>query len=117
MQGMARGLFTRAAVAAAAMLALAALAQQPPVATSPARLRLANSLCASMTQQTVAWQLVPPLASSARPEASLNASLAQRMDREREVFFGKLDAVRPFNGLYATGDANHSLLGPNEGGR
>ena len=99
----------RAAVAAAAMLALGAAAQQQPPrgAAESMHLRLANSLCASMTQQTVAWQLVPPLASSARPEASLNATLAQRMEREREVFFGKLDAIRPFNGLYATGDANH----------
>jgi hypothetical protein len=118
MQGMTRGPFTRAAVAMAASLALAALAQPQQSPQPPSvRLRLANSLCTSMTQQTVAWQLVPPLASSARPEASLNATLAQRMEREREVFFARLDAMKPFNGLYAVGDANHTLLGPNEGGR
>ena len=116
MQGMARGFFTRAGVAVAGLLALGAFAQQQFQA-QPARLRLANSLCTSRTQQTVGWQLVPPLASSARPEASLNATLADRMERERAMFFGKLDAIRPFNGLYATGDANHTLLGPNEGGR
>jgi hypothetical protein len=116
MQAIARGLFTRGSVALAAMLALAAIAQQPPQ-PQPMRLRLAGNLCTGLTQQTVGWQLVPPLASSARPEASLNATLAQRMEREREMFFAKLDAIRPFNGLYAVGDANHTVLGPNEGGR
>ncbi|MEJ8840322.1 TolC family protein [Ramlibacter sp. AN1133] len=114
---MARVFLARVGAAVAAMLALASVAQQPPPQAPPVRLRLANSLCASMAQQTVAWQLVPPLASSARPEASLNATLAQRMERERDVFFARLDAMKPFNGLYAVGDANHTLLGPNEGGR
>jgi hypothetical protein len=113
MQPMAQGFFKPAAAAFAATLALAALAQQP----TPVRLRLANSLCASMTQQTVEWQRVPPLASSAAAEASLNASLAQRLDRERDTYFARLDAIKPFNGVYATGQANHTLLGPNEGGR
>jgi hypothetical protein len=114
------GVFTRATVAAAAttLVALAAIAQQPPPqSATPARLRLANNLCASMTQQTVEWQRVPVLASSARPEASLNALLAQRLEREREIFFARLDAVKPFNGVYVTAGANHSILGPNEGGR
>ncbi|GAB3650226.1 hypothetical protein GCM10028813_18390 [Ramlibacter alkalitolerans] len=119
MQAIARGVFTRAGVAVAAWVALTALAQPSPQAPQPQpmRLRLANNLCTGLTQQTVGWQLVPPLASTARAEASLHATLAQRMEREREMFFGKLEAVRPFNGLYAVADANHALLGPNEGGR
>jgi hypothetical protein len=116
MQGMARG-FTRAAVAIAATLALAATAQPETPHQQAVRLRLANRLCVGLTQQTVAWQLVPPLVSTARPEASLNETLAQRMEQDRDAFFQKLDALKPFNGLYATGDANHTLLGPNEGGR
>lgn len=101
---------TRAAVAlAAAAVLTGAHAQQ-------VRLRLAASLCNSMTGQVLTSQQVPPLASSAAPGASVHAALAERLELQREGYFARLDAVVPFKGLYATGMGDQSFA-PNEGGR
>lgn len=119
MQGTVRGVLAPVALAAATLLAPAATAQQPSPSAQQQdmRLRLAGSLCASTIQQTVEWQRVPALAPAAGAGASLNATLAQRLERERAGYFARLDALRPFNGLYVTGDANHTLPGTHEGGR
>jgi hypothetical protein len=98
-----QGLFARTAVAIAATVALGANAQQ-------VRLRLANSLCTSMTSQTLTSQLVPPLSSSATAASAVNGALAQRMEQQRQGFFSRLDALVPFNGLYAVGQADQSFL-------
>src|SRR4051794_19621673 len=97
-----QGLFVRTAVAVAAASALAANAQ-------PVRLRLANSLCTSMTNQTLTAQLVPPLSSSAAAGSAVNTDLAQRMEEQRQGFFSRLDGLVPFNGLYAVGQADQSF--------
>jgi hypothetical protein len=73
------------------------------------RLRLANSLCTSMTSQAMTSQLVPPLASTAQAGASVNAGLVQRMEQQRDAYFSQLDALVPFNGLYAVGQADQSF--------
>ena len=96
-----------AMVAAAA--ALPAAAQQ---------LRLARSLCTSMTAQVLTSQLLPPLAAGAGASAAGNTALAGRMDEQRDSYFARLDALKPFSGLYATGAADHSAPGAaNLGGR
>ncbi|WP_299798550.1 hypothetical protein [Ramlibacter sp.] len=92
----------RTTVAIAAATALAANAQQ-------VKLRLANSLCTSMTNQALASQLVPPLSSSAAAGSMVNSDLAQRMEEQRQGFFSRLDGLVPFNGLYAVGQADQSF--------
>lgn len=62
-----------------------------------------------MTGQVLASQLVPPLASSARPEASTQANLGERLARQQGDFNAKLDALKPFDGLYATGQLDQSI--------
>lgn len=99
----------RAAIALAATAALAAHGQE-------VRLRLAASLCTGMTSQVLTSQQVPRLSSAAAPGASVNAALAERMEQQRDSYFDRLDAVVPFNGLYATGMADQSFA-DNHGGR
>lgn len=93
------------ALAAAALVA--AHAQQP--AQPPVRLRLAASLCNSLTNQLLASQLVPPLTSTAAGAASVNTAMAERLERDRDSYFARLDAVVPFSGLFVVGQADHSF--------
>ncbi len=123
MQGRGPTVFARAALAVAAGAALIAHAQQrnaPAAPTkaasaaatpaqSPVRLRLAGSLCNSMTNQALASQLVPPLSSSASPANSVNANTLQAMQDQRGSYFSQLDALVPFSGLYAVGQADQSF--------
>jgi hypothetical protein len=131
MQGNSRRTWRPAAIALAAMLAIATTAaQQParrstpqrpqagaPSAPTVVRLRLANSLCTSNTMQTLAMQRVPPLASNAPADASVNSGLARGLEEQRDAYFGRLEAIHPFDGLYAAGTADHTFLGPDFGGR
>lgn len=84
-----------------AVLALAgplgALAQSQ----QPIRLRLANSLCTSMTGAVLTSQQVPPMKSEAG--AGANDALANRMQSRRDEYFSRLDGLAPFNGLYVSG--------------
>jgi hypothetical protein len=97
-----------------ALAATAALLQAPPLAAQ--QLRLAKSLCASMTGKVLASQLLPPLSSSTKADAG-NADLSGRLAQQRDTYFAKLDAIQPFSGLYATGQADHALGDSNLGGR
>lgn len=99
----------RTAVALAAAAAVAAHGQQM-------RLRLANSLCTSMTAQALGSQLVPALSSSASPANSVQAALTQRLEQQRDSYFSRLDTLVPFNGLYATGGVDQSFV-DNHGSR
>lgn len=104
--------FARASLAVALAAALAAHAQPrtaPPADPPTPRLRLAGSLCNSMTTQALNSQLVPPLASSAAPAGSVNTALLERMGQQRDSYFSRLDALVPFNGLYAVGQADQSF--------
>lgn len=104
--------FTRAALVLAVAAAFTAHAQQrgaPPPEPGAMRLRLAGSLCNSMTSQALASQLVPPLASSAAPGNSVQAALVDRLQQQREGYFARLDDLVPFNGLYAVGQADQSF--------
>src|SRR4051812_33973324 len=78
------------------------------------RLRLAGSLCNSMTSQVLTTQLVPPLSSTASPANSVNGAMAQRLEQQRDSYFAKLDSAVPFKGLYVTGLADQT---DNFGGR
>ncbi|MDB5899612.1 MAG: hypothetical protein JWP41_3214 [Ramlibacter sp.] len=100
-----RTVFQLAALAAALAAAGAAQAQQQPV-----RLRLAGSLCTSMTGQALTSQLVPPLSSTAQADASVNSALMDRLEQQREGFFSRMDGLVPFNGLYAVGAADQSFM-------
>lgn len=110
---------TRAMLALAFGAAVLAHAQQRPAPAAsaassagqpaPVRLRLAGSLCNSMTSKTLQSQLVPPLQSNASPGNSVNDALIERMKQQRESYFGQLDALVPFNGLYAVGQADQSF--------
>lgn len=97
-------------------LALAATAALglPASHAQPMRLRLAGSLCNSMTTQVLTTQKVPPLSSTASPASSVNGAMAQRLEQQRDGYFAKLDSVVPFNGLYVTGLADQT---DNYGGR
>jgi hypothetical protein len=103
----------RRSVLAAA--AAAALLQAPPLAAQ--QLRLAKSLCASMTGQVLASQMLPPLSSGAQAQGNTNAALSGNLEQQREAYFARLDAIKPFNGLYATGQADHALGDGTLGGR
>mgnify|MGYP001627363596 CR=1 FL=1 len=126
MGGIRQQVFRRAALAVAAAAALAAHAQQPPPQArqpqaqapqqQPMRLRLANSLCTSMTSQALTSQLVPPLSSTASPANSSQGALVQRLEQQRDSYFSSLDGIVPFSGLYATGAADQSFA-DNYGGR
>lgn len=127
MQATRRQVFTRAALAVAVATALTAHAQQPRRQRAPApappsvqeqapaqqpasmRLRLASSLCTSMTSQALTSQLVPPLASTASPANSAQGALAQRLEQQRDSYFSSLDGLVPFSGLYAVGAADQSF--------
>jgi hypothetical protein len=103
MQRQWRRRFTRTVVAVAAAGAVAAYGQQ-------VKLRLAGSLCNSMTRQAVATQLVPPLpASTAAPNAAVNGTLADQMQSNAQDYFARLDNLVPFNGLYAVGQADQTF--------
>jgi hypothetical protein len=111
--------FARATLALALAGALLAHAQQrpaprhaqPPEPPQPAvRLRLAGSLCNSLTNQTLRSQLVPPLNSAASPGNSVNAATMERLEQQRESYFARLDGLVPFNGLYAVGQADQSFM-------
>ena len=91
-----------------------ALAAASPAHTQTVRLRLAGSLCNSLTNQVLASQQVPPLSSTANAAASVNATLGERMERQRDSYFARLDSTVPFNGLYAIGMADQT---DNYGGR
>jgi hypothetical protein len=82
----------------------------------PVHLRLAGSLCNSMTSQVLTSQKVPPLSSTASPGASVNAALGERLERQKDSYFSRLDAVVPFNGLYVTGMLDQTFAS-NYGGR
>ncbi|MDB5750322.1 MAG: hypothetical protein JWP65_743 [Ramlibacter sp.] len=103
-------------ICARAAIALAAAAAFTGANAQQVRLRLAASLCSSMTGQVLTSQQVPPLSSSAPAGSSVNAALADRMEQQRDSYFARLDAVVPFKGLYATGMTDQSFA-PNEGGR
>jgi hypothetical protein len=99
----------RAGAVAAAVAALVAAnvhAQQ---------LRLAKSLCTSMTGQVLASQLVPPLQPGTQAPGA-NGLLGARIDQQRDAYFARLDALKPFSGLYATGQLDHTLPGGDSGG-
>lgn len=102
MQGQWRRVFARTGVALAAAAALAAHGQS-------VRLRLAGSLCTSLTQQTLTTQLVPPLSSAANASASVNSGLTQRMEDQRQDYFARMDNLVPFNGLYVVGQADQTF--------
>lgn len=119
--------FARSTLALAFAAALAAHAQQRPAtpaapsaapapAQAPMRLRLAGSLCNSMTSQALTSQLVPPLSSTAAPGSSVQGALARRLEEQREGYFAGLDGLVPFSGLYATG-AFDQTFSDNYGGR
>lgn len=75
----------------------------------PVQLRLAANLCNRMTGQVLASQLVPPLTSTASPEASAQALQAQRLQAQREDFFRRLEGVVPFQGLYVVASGDRSF--------
>lgn len=99
---------------AATAWALAALSCSPLQAQP---LRLAKSLCASMTSQVLASQKLPPLASNAPAGAASNLATADQLQAQQGAYFARLDALKPFNGLYATGQADHALDDSRLGGR
>jgi hypothetical protein len=109
MQGQWQRVFARTAVALAAAASLAAHGQQ-------VRLRLANSLCTSMTTQALTSQLVPPLSSSASPASATQAALTQRVEQQRDSYVARLDSLEPFSGLYATGNVDQTFA-DNHGAR
>lgn len=103
MQGQWRRPFAQTVVALAAAAAVAAYGQQ-------VNLRLAGSLCNSMARQAVASQLVPPLpASTAAASASVNGATVDQMQRNAQDYFGQLDGLVPFNGLYAVGQVDQTF--------
>lgn len=112
MEGVTLRACARAAIAVAAAMAVSAHGQQP----QQVRLRLANSLCTSMTSAVLTSQLVPPLSSTANAGASIQAAMGERLEQQRDSYFGKLDNIVPFNGLYVTGSADQSFA-ENNGGR
>ncbi len=79
--------------------ALPAHSQQQPQAV---RLRLASSLCTSMTGAVLTSQQVPPLKSDATAGGA-NEALASRLQSRRDDYFSRLDGLAPFNGLYVSG--------------
>ena len=87
--------------AALAILALAAALPAHPQ-SQPVRLRLASSLCTSMTGAVLTSQQVPPLKSSAS-DGGVNEALAARLQSRRDDYFSRLDGLAPFNGLYVSG--------------
>src|SRR5687767_4799255 len=103
----------RPAARAVALLAALAAAASP---AQPVRLRLAASLCTSMTAQVLASQQVPPLVSGAAGDTSVNATLGERLARDRDSHFARLDGLVPFNGLYVTGMADRTFA-DHHGGR
>ena len=96
-----------------AVLALtAALPARSQSQTQPVRLRLASSLCTSMTGAVLTSQQVPPLQSSSS-DGGVNEALSAKMQRQREAYFAQLDGLAPFNGLFVSGgsDVSHEGLG------
>ncbi|MFC5499523.1 hypothetical protein ACFPOE_18400 [Caenimonas terrae] len=94
------------ALAVAALAAALPVRSQPPPSPSasqsqnqPVRLRLANSLCTSMTGAVLTSQQVPPMKPDAGP-AGANTELAARMQGRRDEYFSRLDGLAPFDGLY-----------------
>ncbi|MBI2771328.1 MAG: hypothetical protein HYX47_17015 [Burkholderiales bacterium] len=95
-----------------AALAIAA-AHAPSALPQAVKLRLASSLCTSMTGAVLTSQQVPPLKSSVAAGPP-NDALAARLQRQRDDYFAQLDGLAPFSGLYASGGADQSAAG---GGR
>ena len=91
---------TLAVLSLAASLPVHAQAQQQ--AQAPMRLRLANSLCTSMTSAVMTSQQVPPLKSGSQM-TGVNDQMASRLQSRREDYFSRLDGLAPFNGLYVSG--------------
>jgi hypothetical protein len=94
-------------------VALPAYPQPRPQAQSqpqPVRLRLANSLCTSMTGAVLTSQQVPPLKSSAAGGGA-NEALAARLQQQRDDYFARLDGLAPFSGLYVSGLSDVSTEG------
>ena len=87
-------------------LAVTALAATLPVHSqgqaAPMRLRLANSLCTSMTGAVLTSQQVPPMKSDPSLRG-VNEELAARLQNRRDDYFSRLDGLAPFNGLYVSG--------------
>jgi hypothetical protein len=96
------------AAGARAAFALAAAATLCTANAQPVHLRLAGSLCNSMTNQVLTTQQVPPLASQASAANSVNGAMAQRLEQQRDSYFARLDNAVPFNGLYVTGLADQT---------
>jgi hypothetical protein len=115
MRSIVRQVFTRTAMALAVLSAATGHAQQPAPG-QPMRLRLASSLCTSMTSQALTSQLVPPLQSGASLSSAAQAAAADRLERQRDSYFARLDNVVPFHGLYVTGMADQSFA-DSHGGR
>lgn len=107
----------RMALRPAFALATACLvATQAPAQQQPMRLRLAGSLCTSMTSQALTSQLVPPLSSTASPANSVHGAMAARLEEQRDSHFARLEGLVPFNGVYVTGAADQSFM-DNHGSR
>jgi hypothetical protein len=88
--------------ALAVMALAAAVPAQAQPQPGPVRLRLASSLCTSMTSAVLTSQQVPPLKSSASGSGA-NEALASRLQSRRDDYFARLDGLAPFNGLYVSG--------------
>ena len=96
--------------AALAVMALAAALPVQSQQPAPVRLRLANSLCTSMTGAVLTSQKVPPLKSGSEA-TGLNDAMAARLQTRRDDYFSRLDGLAPFNGLYLSGLGNVSQDG------
>jgi hypothetical protein len=82
-----------------------------PAPAQPVKLRLAASLCTSMTGAVLASQNVPPLTSTAQAAASANDAQAVRLQQQRDDYFALLDGLAPFSGVYLSGSADESGAG------
>lgn len=103
----ARSLSWTALAVAVLTTALPSWSQTP---AQTVRLRLANSLCTSMTGAVLTSQHVPPLRSSATAGGT-NEALATKMQRQRDEYFSRLEGLAAFNGLYVSGTTDVSQEG------
>jgi hypothetical protein len=97
-------------VALAVMALAAAVPAQSQAPAQTVRLRLASSLCTSMTGAVLTSQQVPPLKSSV-DAGGANEALAARMQQQRDDYFSRLEGLAPFNGLYVSGLSDVSTEG------
>ncbi|MBC7436723.1 MAG: hypothetical protein H7332_11715 [Bdellovibrionales bacterium] len=73
----------------------AAAACVAPAAAQNVKLRLASSLCTSMTGAVLTSQEVPPLKSSLPEPPQGTVQAADRLRRERDDYFALLDGLAP----------------------